>query len=58
MLIDDEDVIISFGKFKGKRMGDLPLSYLKWLAETISEEDLFHKNICLVADRLYQSRKD
>lgn len=56
--MQDEDIVMPFGKHRGKRMGDLPLSYLKWLAETLDEKSDKGKTICYAADRLYQSMKD
>jgi hypothetical protein len=57
MDISDEDIIIKFGKYRGERLGDLPLSYLKWLAENINEDSPQNKRLCYAADRLYQERK-
>lgn len=46
-----------YGKHKGTRICDLPTSYVKWLAETISEDKSERdRNICLAADKEYQQR--
>ena len=46
-----------YGKHRGTRICDLPSNYLKWLAETISEDKGERdKNICLAADKEYQPR--
>lgn len=56
--MQDEDIVMPFGKHRGERMGDLPIHYLKWLAETIDEKNPQGKKICHAADRLYQKLKD
>jgi len=53
-LDSDFDYIMPFGKYKGQKMGDLPVEYLKWLAENINETTPKGKEVCLIADRLYQ----
>jgi len=58
MAIEDEELVMPFGKYKGRKLGDLPLSYLRWLAENIDEDKPMNRRICLAADRLYQSLKD
>lgn len=55
---EDFDFIMPFGKYKGTRMGDLPVGYLKWLAENIDEKSATGKKVCLIADRLYQALED
>lgn len=52
------DKIMPFGKYKGHRMGDLPLGYIKWLAENINETTEGGKEICLIADKLFQYFKE
>ena len=47
-----------FGKYKGRKMVDLPIDYLKWLAETVDETTVVGRRICLTADRLYQKLKE
>lgn len=32
-MIDDDDIIIPFGKYKGSRLGDVPASYLLYIAK-------------------------
>lgn len=54
----DEDIVMPFGKHKGTKMGDLPIDYLKWLAETVDETTVVGRRICLAADRLYQKLND
>lgn len=55
---EDFDFIMPFGKHKGTRMGDLPVGYLKWLAENIDEKSEQGKKVCLIADRLYRELGD
>lgn len=51
------DICMPYGKHKGTRICDLPTSYVKWLAETISEDKSERdRNICLAADKEYQQR--
>lgn len=46
-----------YGKHRGERICDLPTSYLKWMAETLSEKNgETEKQLCLSADEEYQSR--
>lgn len=33
-------MIISFGKYKGKDMEDVPSSYLRWITQEHDDEDL------------------
>jgi hypothetical protein len=47
------DTPMPFGKHKGTRIGDLPSSYLHWLAENCENED-----ICAAADEEYRWRTD
>jgi hypothetical protein len=49
----DSDLVMPFGKHRGTRIGDLPSSYLKWLAETCDKDD-----ICEAADAEYNWRTD
>ena len=50
-------ICMPYGKHRGTRICDLPSNYLKWLAETISEDKGERdKNICLAADKEYQPR--
>lgn len=54
--IADEDVVMPCGIHKGKRLDDLPTSYLIWVAGNWSEKDAASREICLAADRLVQER--
>lgn len=49
----NSDFIMSWGKFKGKSMEDIPSSYLKWLAEKSDDED-----VCEAADAEYEWRTE
>ena len=50
-------MIMPFGKFKGAEMSSLPNTYLRWLAENISEnETKLKRDVCLAADEEYQER--
>lgn len=51
--MSDADTIMPFGKHKGTRIGDLPSSYLRWLAENCERDD-----ICTAADEEYRWRTD
>lgn len=33
--IYDFDTVLTFGKYSGKRLGDVPMSYIEWMAEAI-----------------------
>ena len=46
-------MIMPWGKHKGKLVEELPLSYLKWLAEECDDD-----NICEAADVEYHWRSD
>ena len=46
------DLILLYGKFKGKQMHEIPSGYLKWMAENIDDE-----TICEAADWEYQHRE-
>jgi hypothetical protein len=46
-------MIMPWGKYKGAEIGDLPSSYLKWLAAECDDED-----ICVAADDEYNWRTD
>jgi len=46
------------GVHKGKRIRDLPTSYLKWCAENLSEKNPVTKALCLAADAEYMRRKN
>ena len=43
---------MSFGKYKGKQIINLPSDYLLWLAENVEDGD-----ICYTADKEYQMRE-
>lgn len=46
-----------FGKFKGCEISSLPNTYLRWLAESISEDEgKLKRDVCLAADQEYQER--
>jgi len=46
-----EKFVMPYGKFKGKRLDEVPTSYLLWLAENVDGD------ICDKADIVYQFRK-
>jgi len=48
----DEAVVIRWGQHAGKTLGELPSSYLLWLAGNARQED-----ICEAADRLWKWRE-
>lgn len=50
-----EEIVMPWGKFKGTKMGELPVWYLKYLAENVSENNPRDRRICLAADTLYQA---
>ena len=39
MSIEDAVYIVTFGKYKGKEISEVPSSYLDWCLETFKEED-------------------
>jgi hypothetical protein len=47
-----------WGKHKGERIDSLPSSYLKWLAENVSDENKGDYSVCLAADKEYQDRSN
>ncbi|MGO9372705.1 MAG: putative quorum-sensing-regulated virulence factor [Syntrophobacteraceae bacterium] len=47
----DGTMVISFGKYRGKTIEELPSGYLKWIAENVDDDDL-----CEAADAEYQWR--
>lgn len=53
---DPENVRMKFGKHAGKRISDLPTSYLKWISENWNEDTKEGKVICHLADIEYQFR--
>ena len=46
------DMIMPYGKFKGKPFYEIPSGYLKWLAENVGDE-----RIAIEADEEYQHRE-
>lgn len=47
-----EEVVLQFGKYRDKKLEEVPDSYLLWLAENHDSEFL-----CTAADTVYQERK-
>ena len=45
------EIVMPYGKFKGKPMHKIPSGYLKWIAENFDDE-----KICKEADDEYQWR--
>ncbi len=45
-------MIITFGKFKGQKIKELPSSYLKWLLQNIPNEDVVQEVRKVLLDRL------
>jgi len=37
---DPADYVVTFGKHRGKRLGDIPTDYVEWLAKNANEESL------------------
>lgn len=52
------EVMMPYGKFKGKKMVDLPTWYVKWVAENWREDTPANRAICKAADEEYISRGD
>lgn len=50
---DFSETIMPAGKFRGKIMADIPSSYLKWVAENWSDD-----NICEAADKEWAWRDE
>jgi len=46
-------MIIPWGKYKGKKIEQIPSGYLKWLAEHCEDD-----GICSKADEEYRTRTD
>ena len=46
-----EEFVMPYGKYKGKRLDEVPTDYLLWLAENVSDP------ICAFADTVFQFRK-
>ena len=46
------DMVMPYGKFKGKAIHEIPSGYLKWIAENINDVML-----CEAADEEYQHRE-
>jgi hypothetical protein len=49
----NQELVMPWGKHKGTPIGNLPSSYLKWLAENCENEQ-----ICEAADEEYRWRTD
>jgi len=49
-------MIMPYGKFKSKDMGEIPSAYLKWLAENMDESKETEREICYAADIEYNWR--
>lgn len=47
----DEDFIMPFGKHKGKRLADMPKSYLRWLVSSGASQSNFDLNTALGASQ-------
>jgi uncharacterized protein (DUF3820 family) len=47
-----EDVVLQFGKYRGRSLEDTPDSYVKWLAENHDCEFL-----CVAANTVFQDGK-
>jgi len=45
------DPTMPFGKYKGKKISELPSNYLLWMAENMADGEL-----CYAADKEYQER--
>lgn len=56
-LFDQRRVRMPRGKYRGKFIDELPIDYLKWVAENWGEETPQDKLICETADAEYQFRK-
>jgi hypothetical protein len=41
----DENIVMPYGAFKGKKMHQIPSRYLHWVAENFEDEE-----ICVAAD--------
>ncbi len=48
-----DEITMPYGKHKGTAIGDLPTSYLRWLAENFDDE-----RICAAADTELQYREE
>jgi len=46
------DLIMPYGKYRGKAMHEIPSGYLKWLAENVDDEIIANE-----ADEEYQHRE-
>lgn len=47
------DLILKWGKYKGRTIDSIPSDYLKWLAENVEDED-----VACAADEEYRWRED
>lgn len=45
------DEILNFGRFRGTKLRDVPLSYLKWLVINVSDDYLAEKSALELARR-------
>lgn len=52
-----DDLIMPFGKYKGRSLYTLPSSYLLWIAENLHENTPLNKKIVIEADTEYQFRE-
>lgn len=46
-----------FGKFFGKKICNLPSSYLRWVAENVKEDTDQNKKVVELCDKEYQFRE-
>lgn len=50
----DPELVMPFGKHKGRIIEELPSSYLRWLAENLEDED----EVVEAAEAEYNYRRD
>lgn len=55
--LSDEEIRMTWGKYKGRLISELPTGYLQWVAANWEEKTPRHKKICEAADAELQWRK-
>lgn len=54
----EKELRMPYGKFKDKKITDLPSKYLLWVAANWSEDTTQNKAICKAADEEYTYREE
>ena len=57
LIVKGEEVTMLWGKFKGKKISEIPSSYLKYVAENWEEDTSQKKVIVIACDEEWQYRE-